>query len=107
MYPGDWISSKRDGIQAGDKTEVFHIQRGNIEAKMQGRGSDEKVLESDGDSLGGLFTLNAPGKLSDCQRDRMYDQTMKDVFREDTPTLTVGNSSGPVDSVCQFHCTDC
>ena len=38
-------SSERDHSEAGDGPEVFHVDRGDIEAQMQGRSADEQVWE--------------------------------------------------------------
>ena len=37
-------SSERDHSEAGDGPEVFHVDRDDIEAQMQGRSADEQVL---------------------------------------------------------------
>lgn len=86
---------------------MFLIQRGNIEAQMHGSGSNDKILEGDGDSLGGLFTLDASGKLGYGQRDWMHDQIAENTFGEGASALAVVVCSGSVDTVRQFHSADC
>jgi len=85
---------------------VFHVESGYVEVQMQGRGSDNQILECDGDSFGRLISLDASGKLGNGQRDWMHDQVAEDAFDKESSAFTVGAGSGPVDSVGQFHGAD-
>src|ERR1035437_3515652 len=102
---GRWWLELHD-FQAGDQLEVFHIDCDHVEAQMQGRASDHKIFEVDGDALGSLFALDASGKLRDLQRDRMHDHVIEDAISEDTPPRTVGVGFGSVDAVRQFNDAD-
>ena len=98
--------SESGNPEAGDALEVLDIDRGYVEAKMQGRGSDHEVLEIDGDAHGGLFALDASGKLGDLQRHRMHDQAVEDALGEDAPPCAVGVGPGPEDAMRQFNYAD-
>jgi hypothetical protein len=60
-------SLKGDSLQAGDETEVFHVQRGHIEAEMQCGGPDDQILNGDGDPSCCLLAFDLPGQLSNGQ----------------------------------------
>jgi hypothetical protein len=100
------LCSERDHSEAGDGLEVFHVDRGDIEAKMQGCGPDDQVFDSDGDSLGCLFSLDASGKLGDCERDRMHDHVAGQLVGEGFAAYFVGVRFGPVDAVRQLDDAD-
>jgi hypothetical protein len=71
-HDGEIFPSERDDFQARDELEVSDIERGYIEAEMEGRGPDHQILEGDGDAFGCLLTLDLSGKLRDLQRHRMH-----------------------------------
>jgi hypothetical protein len=60
-------NSERDHSEAWDSLEVFYVERGDIEAKMEGRGSDEQVWEVDADALAHLFAVDASGQARHLQ----------------------------------------
>ncbi len=81
---------------------MLDVQRGQMEAQMEGGGSNDKVLESDRDALGCLLTLNASGKLGDLDRDRMDDETLECSLCEHAPPFPIGGCSGAVDAMGQL-----
>ena len=100
------LPSEHDHIEAGDGLKVTQVDRGHIEADMQGCSPNQQVLEGESVSLGRLLALDAPGKLGDLQSQRMHDQVVEDALHEDAPPDAVGVCSGSVDAVCQFHGAD-
>ena len=104
--PDVLLLSERDDFEAGNELEVPDVQCGHIEAKMQGCGSDNEVLEGDAIALGSLFALDASGKLRDLQSHWMHDQIVEDSLGEDAPPFAVGIGLGPVDAVRQLHDAD-
>jgi len=85
---------------------MARVQRGHIEAEMQGGGPDHEVLEGDGDTLGRLLALDLSGKLSDLQRDGMHDEVLEGSLGEDAPPFALSFGFGPVDAVCQLDDAD-
>jgi len=85
---------------------VLYVQRGYIEAEMEGRGSDEQILNGYGDSLCGLFAFDLSGKLSDGQGNWMNDQPAEDIFCEYAASLTAASASGAKDAMGQFDHRD-
>ena len=100
------LLSERDDFETGNEFEVPDVQRGHIEAKMQGCGSDNGVLEGDAIALGSLFAFDASGKLRDLQSHRMHDQIVEGSLGEDAPPFAVGVGLAPVDAMRQFHDAD-
>ena len=87
-------------------TEVLLIQRDHIEAKVKGCCSDDQVCECNGDPDCRLFALDAPGNLSDRERNRMNDEAGEDIFSEGAATFPVTNGSGPVNAVGELDGAD-
>jgi hypothetical protein len=48
-------------------SKCLGVERHHIEAQMQSCGSNDQVLDSDGNAFRRLFTLDAPGQLSNLQ----------------------------------------
>jgi len=69
---------------------VFQVQCRDIEAQVESGCSDDQVFDGDGDSVCSLFALNLSGKLSDGERDGVYDQSVKDILREDAAAFALG-----------------
>ncbi len=80
---------------------MAHIQRDYIEPEMQGRGSDDQVLEGDDIAFGGLLSLDPARKLGDFDRDRMHQQIAEDLLREDSTPVTVLIGACTIDAVRQ------
>lgn len=55
---GRWLEG--DDLKAGNRLEVAHVESHDIEAKMQGRGSDHEIREIDADALAHLLAVEAP-----------------------------------------------
>ena len=55
---------------------------------------------------GGLFALDASGKLGDLECNRMYDQIAKGSFSEDAAALHLGLSLGALDTVGKLDNAD-
>jgi len=98
--------SERDNLQAGDKAEVFRIQSGDIEAQVQSSRSDDQILDGDRNPDCGLLALDAAGKLGNGERDGMHYEIAEDLIAKKATAFAVGNGSGPVDAMRQFHCAD-
>ena len=68
---------RRNELEARDKLEVLHVERGHIEAEIESGGPDHEVFEGDDIALGSLFAFDASGQLRDFQRHRMHDQIVE------------------------------
>ena len=86
----NFLTSECGDLEAGNALKVLHVDRGHVEAQMQGRSSDHEVPEVDDDALGRLLAFDTSGKLRDLQRHRMHDQIVEDALGEDAPPRTVG-----------------
>jgi len=95
-------SSERDHSEAGDGAKVFHVDRDDIEAQMQGCSADEQVREVDADALAHLLAVDASCQPRNLQRERMHRQGPIDFLDESLSAEAVGISLSPVDAMCQF-----
>lgn len=103
---GAVFGSERDDVQARDELKVPGIERGYIEAEMDGRGPDHQILEGDGDTLGRLFSLDLSSELRNLQRYGMHNQIVKGTLGEDAPPLAVCLGFCSIHTVGQFDDTD-
>jgi hypothetical protein len=94
---------KCDSFQARKDAEVFHVERGNVEAKMQCCDANHQILNGDGDSFCSLLAFYAPGNACDGQGDGMDDDAGEDIFTEGAATVPVASGSGPVNAVRQLN----
>jgi hypothetical protein len=60
-------------LELRDELEVLEVQRSYIEANMEGCGSDNQILESNGYAPRGLLTFDLPCEPSYIQRNRMHN----------------------------------
>lgn len=97
---------QRYDAQAGNTLKVLQIVRNNIEAQMQGRSSDHKVLESDDVAYRRLLAFDPSGKLRNFERDRIDNQVLENTIRENPPPLSVRFAPGAINAVRQFNNTD-
>ncbi len=56
-----------DDVQTWDGLEVLHVEASHIEAEMECRSSDHKVLEGDDVAYRALLALDTSGKLCDLE----------------------------------------
>jgi hypothetical protein len=56
-----------DDVQTWDALKVLHVEASHIEAEMECRSSDHKVLEGDDVAHCALLALDTSGKLCDLE----------------------------------------
>ena len=61
-----------DDVEVRDHLEVAHVKRDDIEAEMEGCGSDDEVRKVDADPLAHLLAVDTPGQPRHFQRERMH-----------------------------------
>lgn len=86
---------------------MAHVEGGDIEAEIEGRGPDNEVFDSDGDPSSCLLALDAPGKLGNPKRDRVHDHVTGQLVGEGFAACPVGVRLGAVDAVRQLDNADC
>ena len=98
---------ERDDFQAGNKLEVFGIQRSHIEAKIESGRSYNKVFKGNEDTECSLFSFNAPGKLGYFKRNRICGNAVKQVFSKFKAMFALFIRLRTVNSMRQFDDGDC
>jgi hypothetical protein len=96
-----------DDLEAGDKLEVLDVECGYVKSEMQGRGSDDEILEGDGDAESGLLALDFPRKPRDLQRDGMHDKVLTGSLGEDAPPFSLVFGLGAIDAMGLLDDGDC
>ena len=84
---------------------MLNVQRGDIEAEMQGCDADDEILKRKGYSFGSLLALDPAGQLRDLECHGIDGQVLERAFSEDAPSFAVGFGSGSVDAMRQLHYT--
>ena len=82
---------------------MSHVQRHQVKAQMQGRGSDQQVWEVDAYTLPHLLAVNAPSQLCNFQRQWIYGNGSIELFDEGFSPPKVSFCFGPVYAVRQFN----
>ena len=93
------VKLRADDFQAGDELEVFCIVGGDIEAEMEGGGTDDEVLEWDDYAVGGLFAFNLTGGLGDFNRNGIGVQIVQNFVHKCKTAETIAVCSGSVYTV--------
>jgi len=101
------VGLEGQSLEAGDKAEVFFVERDDIEAEVKGGCSDDEVGDCNGNPDCGLFALDAPGKLSYWERDRMDDEAREGILNECTATFPAANLLRPIYAVGEFDGANC
>ena len=94
---------RRNDLEAGDKLEVLHVERGQVEAEMQGRGPDGKVFEGDDYALRRLLAFDAAHHAGDFQRNRMHGNVAAQPVDEGQPSLLDRIVFCPIRAVHEFR----
>ena len=98
---------KGDQLQAGNLFEVTGVVRGDGIAAFEGAGSNQQIVEGDGDAARGGFRIELSNPFGGVCRNRIHRHSGFQIVQESAAGLAAFGRIGPVDAVCQIGDADC